>query len=90
MTDDELSELLTLTVEVNNQGTIRYLNHLGQLHRVLGPAVIYSDGSEDWYQSGLLHRTDGPAVIYPSGDQYWYLEDCILTQEEFNERLRTF
>lgn len=39
MTDAALTELLTLTVEVNSNGTT-YRNHLGQRHRILGPAVI--------------------------------------------------
>lgn len=43
-----------------------------QPHRLNGPAKIYKNGDECWYQNGQLHRLDGPAVIYPSGEQYWY------------------
>jgi hypothetical protein len=34
----------------------------GLLHRDGGPAVIWSDGSEAWYQFGEYHREDGPAA----------------------------
>ena len=60
--DASLAELLTLTVEVNEYTTI-YCNHLGQFHRVHGPAVILSSGSTMWFQNGARHRTDGPAVV---------------------------
>lgn len=33
------------------------------LHRERGPAVMFDDGSREWYFHGDLHRTDGPAVI---------------------------
>jgi hypothetical protein len=53
----------------------------GQLHRVAGPAVIYADGSQSWYQHGKCHRVDGPAVILPSGRHYWYVQGCEITGE---------
>ena len=88
--DDALAELLSLTVEVTRFGSTTYRNHLGQEHRVHGPAVIYSDGDERWYQNGLRHRTDGPAVIYPdSGGQYWFLNGHELTEDQFNERVKS-
>jgi len=55
----------------------------GKLHRENGPAVIYSDGTQEWHLNDKLHREDGPAVedlrcfapanIYPNGEQHWYL-----------------
>ena len=71
--DAALAELLTLCVEVG-EFAIYYRNHLGQLHRVHGPAVIHTDGSSAWYQDGHLHRTDGPAnVRLQLGRQSWWL-----------------
>ena len=35
----------------------------GYLHREDGPAVIYTDGSKEWWIRGNLHREDGPAAI---------------------------
>jgi hypothetical protein len=58
-------------VTTNEYGTIFYALK-GKLHREDGPAVIYSDGDQFWYQNGKVHREDGPAVIYPNGVQYWY------------------
>ena len=71
--DHELAELLTLTRTVSKMGVIRYKNHLDQLHRVHGPAIICDDGSKEWYLDGNRHRTDGPAVIRRDGDELWYL-----------------
>ena len=87
--DDSLAELLTLTVEVDFNGTTRYFNHLCQRHRIHGPAVITSSGHKFWYQNGKRHRTDGPALIYPSGGKSWYLNNERLTEEEFNERVQS-
>jgi hypothetical protein len=44
-----------------------------QYHREDGPAVIYTDGTREWYLNGKLHREDGPAVECPDGSKYWYL-----------------
>ena len=112
LSDECLAELLTLNVEVNEGGSTIYRNHLGQKHRVHGPAVIHTDGttswwlngkrhrdhgpaviwaggSKSWYQNGLLHRTDGPAIESPSYGRYWYLNGEHLTEEEFNERVKS-
>jgi len=53
-------------------GTTEYRNADGLLHRVDGPACIYSDGSQKWYKNGELHRDDGPSVILPNGYQEWH------------------
>ena len=87
--DSALAELLSLTMEVSCSGTIRYRNHLGQMHRVYGPAVLYPGGDMYWYQNGQLHREDGPAVIYSNGLQRWFLNCKELTQYEFNEQLQS-
>ena len=86
--DQELAELLSLNVELTRFGSTTYRNHLGQKHRVHGPAVIYSDGDEWWYQNGLRHRTDGPAVIWSDGGESWWLDGHELTEGQFNERVK--
>ena len=36
------------------------------------PAVIYNNGTQEWYYRGVLHRRCLPAVEYPNGDkEYW-------------------
>ena len=87
--DAALAELLTLNVEVNDQGTTIYRNGSGQMHRIHGPAFISADGHKYWYQMGLRHRTDGPAIESPSYGRYWYLNGEHLTEEEFNERVKS-
>ena len=72
MTEAALFELLSLECRVDSDGTVRYYNSLGQLHREYGPAVVTSDGSKYWYQNGQLHRIDGPAVEYPDGERAWW------------------
>ena len=51
-------------------GTYYFLNN--ELHRIDGPAVIFKDGTKNWYQNGLCHRIDGPAIEWNSGRKEWY------------------
>jgi hypothetical protein len=51
----------------------KWFNEKGQLHRTVGPAIEYADGSYFWYLNGVRHRTDGPAVEYADGSKVWYL-----------------
>ena len=49
-----------------------------KLHRLDGPAVIYSDGYQEWFVDDKLHRLDGPAAIYvygSNGTQVWCVND---------------
>lgn len=47
-------------------------NPANLLHCVDGPAVVYPNGSEEWYQDGLLHRADGPAIDHIQGHKEWW------------------
>ena len=47
-------------------------NERGLPHREDGPAIIYSDGKNFWYQHGKLHRDDGPAIEDAKGNKWWY------------------
>jgi hypothetical protein len=51
----------------------------GKLHCDTGPAIIYPDGTKEWYQNGLLHRVDGPAIEYPDGTEEYFLEGIEQT-----------
>jgi hypothetical protein len=81
ISNDELLELLTLTIEVNKRGDIIHRNSYGELHRIHGPAIIYLNGDEEWYQHDKLHREDGPAVIDPSGYTAWYQHGIQIREE---------
>jgi len=61
---------------VDKQGVTRYYlksSGLGVLHREDGPAVLYPDGSFEWWLNGQIHRENGPAVKKSNGDEMWYL-----------------
>ena len=66
----ELAQEYTTT---DTQGTQRWYADAEHttLHRVNGPAEVYSDGTKAWYQDGLLHRIGGPAFEYANGTQLW-------------------
>lgn len=56
------------------------------IHREDGPAMILSDGSEEWRINNKLHREDGPAYDYANGRRGWYLHGIELTEEEHSKR----
>ena len=78
---------MKISKKVDEHGTIRYRNELGQLHREDGPAVEYSNGDKTWWYNGKCHREDGPAVQWSNGYKSWYLNDQKLSEAE--HKLRT-
>ena len=73
----------TLEYRVYEDGTVEYRNANRKLHREDGPAVIYANGDQFYYQNGKLHREDGPAVIFANGDQYYCQNGEQLSEQEF-------
>jgi len=60
-------------------GDIYYFDTLGNRHRDDGPAVIRSDGTQEWYQNGLHHRDNGlPAVETNNGNLSWYRNGNLI------------
>lgn len=52
------------------RGKAFYVN--GELHRMDEPAIIDSNGTEEYWQYGQRHRVNGPAVIHWNGTiEYW-------------------
>ena len=82
---DALAEELTLQIEINGRGTIRYYNNKDELHRVNGPAVIYPGGSKVWYQNNKLHRLDGPAETWADESKSWYINGVKYSEKDFNK-----
>ena len=78
-----LFELLSLECRVGPDGTVRYYNSNGQLHRVHGPAFETTYGSKVWFQHGLIHRMDGAAVEWADGRRKWYIEGVALPEDQF-------
>ena len=72
MTEAALFELLSLDCRVDPNGTIRYYNALGRLHRVYGPAIDRPDGYRAWFQNGQRHRLGDPAIVRPDGYRAWW------------------
>ena len=89
-TEADVYEALKYHIEDDGNGTRRYRNAAGELHREDGPAVIFEGGVEQmWYRNGKLHREDGPAVAiaYSNIGVYisrWYLNGVNYTEGEYN------
>lgn len=60
---------------------------MGNKHRVDGPAVIYTNGTKEWYFNNKLHRTDGPAMMLYNGSKFWFLNGMRYTHEEWLKKL---
>ena len=61
----------------------------GKYHREDGPAIEYADGSKHWCRNGKFHREDGPAYEDANGSKIWYLNHIPLTEEEFNQQVKS-
>jgi|TARA_R110000851_G_scaffold235107_2_gene387630 hypothetical protein len=64
-------------LEIDSDGTKRWFDGNGNVHRTDGPAAIYVDGTKSWYQHGLRHRDDGPAVEFASGHNAWWQHGSV-------------
>lgn len=59
-------------LKVAADGTQMWLTKDGTFHREDGPALVYRDGTEEWYENGYKHRKGGPAYSDGYGRQeYW-------------------
>lgn len=70
---EAIFEELTLRKNIDHNGTIRYRDKKGYLHRILGPAVIDRNGFCVWYYHGKEHRIGGPAIRWSDGSYSWYI-----------------
>ena len=69
-----LIEIFEKPYKIWPDGTTIWKNEDGNFHRENDlPAVIYSNGSKEWYKNGKVHRdNDMPAVIYTNNSKFWY------------------
>ena len=58
--------------KVDRVGNKRWYNNTRQYHRSDGPACIFTNGTNYWYQNNKRHRVDGPAAEFKNGTKYWY------------------
>ena len=52
---------------------VEWVNELGHLHRIDGPAVECDDGDKEWWVDGMRHRLDGPAIEWSDGVKEWWV-----------------
>ena len=64
-------------IQIGIDGTIKYVDDQGDLHRLDGPAVEYTDGSKEWFVNGRRHRSNGPAIESADGKVQWFMEGFI-------------
>jgi len=79
----------TYKVTVDNEGTKRWHNEQGELHREGGPAIECANGTKYWYHNDKLHREDGPAIEWADGTKYWFVNGKELTEAEFKARTKS-
>ena len=89
MSEQEVFDALKYRIDVDTHGTRRYRNVMGQLHRIGGPAIEYTNGNKEWWQNGQRHRTDGPAVEWCNGVRFWYINGKRLTKAAFTQAVTT-
>ena len=89
MSEHEVFEALKYRIDVDTRGTRWYRNVMGQLHRIGGPAIEYTNGSKEWWQNGQRHRIDGPAIEWRNGVRFWYINGKRLTKAAFNQVVAT-
>jgi hypothetical protein len=77
-------------IHIDDDGKKRYFSDrkMTIYHREDGPAIEWACGGKWWYLNGKCHREDGPAIECASGRKSWYLNGKLLTEEEFNARMK--
>ena len=86
-TEAAVYDALKYHVKVDQNGTRRYYNSAGRLHRTDGPAVEHANGTKEWWINGQLHRIDGPAVEYADGGKEWWINGTEYTETEYQAQL---
>ena len=74
MTELDTFDELKYRIIRNDKGVV-YYNSNNELHRDNDlPAVIWADGAQQWWVSGVSHRdNDLPAYIGADGSQAWWV-----------------
>jgi hypothetical protein len=75
----------------NNVGCEYWLDENNNFHRDNEPALIYLDGTKQWFKHGKYHRLDGPAIINSylfrksttSPILEWYIDGENYSEEDF-------
>lgn len=54
------------------------------LHKVDGPAVVWSDGSCEYFQNGIIHNENGPALVEKTSSytrSLWYVNGNLHRED---------
>lgn len=55
-------------------------NSDGKRHNIEGPAVVYPDGSYEYWLEGKLHNLNGPAVVRADGSTEYFVDGRSVTK----------
>ena len=69
-------------------GTLAWFQN-NQLHRTVGPAVVWPDHVNEWWFKGMRHRIDGPAVEWHGGNKEWWINGVEYTEQGYYAQLKT-
>jgi hypothetical protein len=75
------------TPRIDKYGNKRWFDSDGEFHRDNGPAVIYTNGYQSWWQHGSIHRDDGPAIEWGNGTSSWWVNDRRLSFDEWLDKV---
>ena len=66
----------------SRSGTVRWRDDEGRRHREDGPAVVWPDGTQYWFNHGRYHFAHGPSDLYASGSLRWYEDGRHLRRRD--------
>ena len=89
MSEQAVFDALKYRIEVDVYGNRWYYNPANQLHRTDGAAIEWGNGNKSWYQYGIRHRTDGAAIEWGNGNKEWWVNGHRMTEDEFNQRVKS-
>ena len=75
-------------MEIDENGTKRWCNSKGKLHRKDGPALEFTDGSKYWCINGKCHREDGPSIENADGLKYWFIDGKEYSFDKWLDNLQ--
>lgn len=65
----------------SDSGDIVFKNKNGELHREDGPAVMWENGTKEWWIHDQLHREDGPAIEWADGSKEWCIHNRLHRED---------
>ena len=60
--------------EVDEDGTMRWLNEDYDLHHVGKPAVVRPNGAQEWWENGEMIRAEGPPDANDNRTVRWWID----------------